>query len=254
MLILPAIDLYNGEVVRLIRGDYAQMTVYSGDPVSVACGFRDAGATFMHIVDLEGARDGKPANFGVVKRIVAESGLDVEVGGGIRDADTIRQYLDTGAKRVILGTAAATAPGFVPEMVRLFGDAVAVGVDIKDGRVAIKGWTELSRHEALGFCLETEGHGVRTLICTDISKDGMLGGTNMDLYRTMRAALSASIIASGGISSIEDLKALSALGMDGAIIGKALYTGEINLAEAVGAEERGLSAADVGAFQRKDER
>ncbi|MDR0491937.1 MAG: 1-(5-phosphoribosyl)-5-[(5-phosphoribosylamino)methylideneamino]imidazole-4-carboxamide isomerase [Oscillospiraceae bacterium] len=233
MVILPAIDLYKGEVVRLIRGDYSQMTVYSSDPVFVARGFKDAGAVSIHIVDLEGARDGRPANFDVIKRIAAVSGLDIQVGGGVRSADIFQQYLDAGVKRVILGTAAATAPGFIPEMVRLFGDAVAVGVDIMDGRVAIKGWTELSSHGALDFCREAEGHGVRTLICTDISKDGMLGGTNMELYRTMRKKLTANLIASGGISSIKEIKALSELGMDGAILGKALYAGEIRLEEAI---------------------
>lgn len=233
MTILPAIDLYKGEVVRLVRGDYSQMTVYSGDPVAVASGFKDAGAAYMHVVDLEGARDGVPANAEIIRRIVAGSGLKVEVGGGIRTAQTIETYLEAGVDRVILGTAAATEPGFTREMAQAFGDAIAVGVDIKDKLVAIKGWTELSALEALEFCAEVVEAGVQTLICTDISKDGMLGGTNIGLYREMREKLPVRLIASGGISSMADLAALSELGMDGAIIGKALYTGDIILADAI---------------------
>ena len=233
MIILPAIDLYKGEVVRLLRGDYAQMTVYSKDPPAVARSFKEAGASYMHVVDLEGARDGVPANTEAIGRIVAQSGMSVEVGGGIRTARTIETYLNAGVKRVILGTAAASAPGFTREMVAAFGDAIAVGVDIKDGRAAIKGWTELSELDALDFCAETEAVGVRTLICTDISKDGMLGGTNIGMYREMRAKLSVNLIASGGISSIDEITALSELGMDGAIIGKALYTGDLDLAAAI---------------------
>lgn len=233
MIILPAIDLYNGEVVRLTRGDYARMTVYSADPVAIAHGFRDAGAAYMHVVDLEGARSGEPAQFASIRRIAMESGLDVEVGGGIRSEITITRYLAAGVKRVILGTAAATKPGFVRSMTRMYGDAIAVGVDIKEGRVAIKGWTELAERDALELCEEIEGAGVQTLICTDISKDGMLGGANIELYRTMRGNLSINLVASGGVSSIGEIKALSDLGMDGAIIGKALYTGELDLAEAV---------------------
>ena len=233
MIILPAIDLYKGEVVRLVRGDYAQMTVYNSDPAAVAQSFKNAGAVYMHVVDLEGARNGTPANLEVIKRIVAQSGMNVEVGGGIRTAQTIETYLNAGVKRVILGTAAASTPGFTREMVVAFGEAIAVGVDIKDGRVAIKGWTELSELDALEFCIEAESFGVRTLICTDISKDGMLGGTNIGLYREMREKLSVSLIASGGVSSVDEITALSELGMDGAIIGKALYTGNVDLAEAI---------------------
>ena len=233
MIIYPAIDLFEGKAVRLMRGDYAQMTVYSDDPVSVALGFKQAGASAAHIVDLEGARSGIPANFGVIERIACESGLDIQVGGGIRTADVVEKYLKAGVRRVILGTAAVSAKGFLPEMVSAFGGAVAVSVDIKDGFVAIKGWTELSDKDALGFCRTVEALGVQTLICTDISKDGVLGGTNMELYRTLRETLSVNLIASGGITTIDEIKALSALCMDGAILGKAMYAGNIKLNEAI---------------------
>ena len=237
MTIFPAIDLYEGKAVRLTRGDYAKMTVYSDDPPSLASGFREAGAAAAHIVDLEGARDGSPANFGVIKRITEEFGQGVQVGGGIRTAEIIEKYLKIGVSRVILGTAAVSTPGFLQEMVRIYGDAVAVSVDIKGSLVAIKGWTELSDNDALGFCRAVGEFGVKTLICTDISKDGVLGGTNMELYHTLREALTIKLIASGGITSLDEIKALSKLGMDGAILGKAMYTGNIPLSEAIEAAE-----------------
>jgi len=233
MTIYPAIDLYEGKVVRLTRGDYAKMEIYSDDPVSVARGFRDAGAAALHVVDLEGARDGKPANFDVIREIVSGSGLETQVGGGIRTADVVRKYLETGVRRVILGTAAVSAQGFLREMTLEFGDAIAVSADIKDGRIAIKGWTELSNMDAPEFCEIVADIGVQTLICTDISKDGLLGGTNIGLYRTLRGQMKIRLIASGGISSIDEIHTLSALGMDGAILGKALYTGAIDLAAAI---------------------
>jgi len=242
MVIYPAIDLFEGKAVRLRRGDYSQMTVHSADPLSVAARFKESGATAAHIVDLEGARDGKPANFGVIERIVAGSGLDIQVGGGIRTADAIGMYLGIGVSRVILGTAAASAPGFLREMAGKFGGAVAVSADLRDGYVAIKGWTELSDRSALAFCRSVEDMGVQTLICTDISKDGLLEGTNMELYRALRQELSIALIASGGVSSLAEIAALSALGMDGAILGKALYTGDIVLSEAIKAAN---AAADT---------
>lgn len=233
MTIYPAIDIFDAKAVRLTRGDYERMTIYSEDPAAVARGFKEAGAGSAHIVDLEGARDGKPVNFGVIKSIASESGLEIQVGGGIRNASDIEKYLGIGVKRVILGTAAVSASGFLSEMVRSFGDAIAVSADIKDGRVAIKGWTEQSDRDVFGFCRAVEEIGVQTVICTDISKDGLLGGTNMELYRALRAMLSIKLIASGGITAIDELKALAALGMDGAILGKALYTGAISLTEAL---------------------
>ena len=235
MTIYPAIDLYEGKAVRLVRGDYAQMTVYSYDPVSVARGFEEAGAVALHTVDLEGARDGAPANFESIKRIASETGLNIQVGGGIRTADTIEKYLNAGIRRVILGTAAVSEPGFLTEMVRIYGDAIAVGVDIKDGLVAIKGWTEVSDKDAHSFCSTVEKLGVKTIICTDISKDGLLAGTNMELYATLRKELSIYIIASGGVTTLDEISALKTLGIDGAILGKALYTGNIDLAEAISA-------------------
>ena len=233
MTIYPAIDLFEGKAVRLKCGDYAHMTVYSDDPLSVAKGFKKAGATALHIVDLEGARDGKPANYDVIQRIASETDLLIEVGGGIRTSLTIEKYLNAGIKRVILGTAAVSEPGFLKDMVDDFDEAIAVSVDIKDGLVAIKGWTETSDQKAIEFCDTVCGLGVQTLICTDISKDGMLSGTNLELYRTLRSKLSIGLIASGGVSTIDEIKTLSELGMDGAILGKALYTGDIDLSEAV---------------------
>ncbi|MDR0862920.1 MAG: 1-(5-phosphoribosyl)-5-[(5-phosphoribosylamino)methylideneamino]imidazole-4-carboxamide isomerase [Oscillospiraceae bacterium] len=233
MRIYPAIDLYDGKAVRLTRGDYAQMTVYSDDPLAVAHGFRGAGAEFLHVVDLQGARDGTTANIETIRRLIGDSGLAVEVGGGVRTREVAERYIEAGALRVILGTAAITQDGFVAELVREFGDKIAVGVDIRDGHVAIKGWTEVSARDAMDFCRELEGVGVRTIICTDISKDGVLGGTNLALYRDMAAALGLDIIASGGVSTIADVAALAKLGLHGAILGKALYTGGIDLAEAI---------------------
>ena len=233
MIIYPAIDLYEGKAVRLKRGDYAQMTVYNNDPLSVALGFKDAGAKALHIVDLEGARNGEPANYDVIKRVASETDLFIQVGGGIRSQEIIEKYLEIGVRRVILGTAAVSQAGFLNEMVNKFNEAIAVSVDIKDGFVAIKGWTEVSSQNAIDFCGTVSDVGVQTLICTDISKDGMLSGTNMELYETLRSKLAIGIIASGGVSTIDEIKTLSDLGMDGAILGKALYTGDINLTEAV---------------------
>ena len=233
MTIYPAIDIYQGKAVRLVRGDYAQMTTYSDDPAAVARGFKQAGASAIHIVDLEGARDGKPANFGVIKRIVAEAGMEIQAGGGIRTKKEIDELINAGVRRVILGTAAVSEPGFLADMVCEYGDAIAASADIRDGRIAVKGWTELSETDALSFCRAVEDLGVRTLICTDISKDGLLAGTNMELYRDLREQLSIRLIASGGISALGEIEALNGLGMDGAILGKALYTGAIDLEEAV---------------------
>jgi len=233
MIIYPAIDLYEGKAVRLEQGDYAKMTVYDDDPVSVARGFKAAGAKALHIVDLEGARDGEPANFEVVAQIASESGLSIQVGGGVRTSRTIEKYLSAGVKRVILGTAAASKSGFLSDMVSEFGEAVAVSVDIKNGLVAIKGWKEVSNRDAHEFCDTVEKLGVQTLICTDISKDGMLCGTNIDLYRTLREKLSIELIASGGVTAQSEVKTLSGLGMDGVILGTAIYTGKIDLAEVI---------------------
>jgi len=234
LIIYPAIDIYEGKAVRLKRGDYSQMTVYGEDPVAVAVGFIQAGATALHIVDLEGARDGKPVNYEVIKPIATETDLFIQVGGGIRTLETIETYLKAGVDRIILGTAAISTPGFLADMVCRFGEAVVVSVDIKDGHVAIKGWTEVSNKDALGFCGTVEELGVQTLVCTDISKDGMLSGTNLELYRLLRDKLSINLLASGGVTTLDEIKTLSAMGIDGVILGKALYTGALDLSDVIG--------------------
>ena len=233
MLIYPAIDLYGGKAVRLYKGDYAQMTVYSDDPVSVARDFKACGAICIHLVDLEGAKLGTTPNFETVCAIKKETGLFCEIGGGIRDMDTIEKYVSAGIDRVILGTAAVTSPGFVEEAVAKYGEKIAVGIDIRDGFVAIKGWTEKSQEKAMDFCAKMESIGVKTLICTDISKDGAMQGTNHELYRELAMRFDLNIIASGGVSSMDDVRKLSKLDIHGAIIGKAYYTGAIDLTAAI---------------------
>jgi len=233
MTIYPAIDIFKGKVVRLMRGDYNEMTAYNDDPVAVAQGFKEAGATALHIVDLEGAKEGTPANFELIKKIVAETGLSTQVGGGIRTEETIEKYLSIGVKRTILGTAATFTQGFLPGVLEKFGDAIAVSVDVKDGFVAVKGWTELTEHTALTFCRAVAEIGVKTLICTDVSKDGLLEGTNMKLYQMLRMKLDNYIIASGGVTTLKEIETLAKLKINGAILGKALYTGTIDLAEAI---------------------
>ena len=233
MLIYPAIDLFEGKAVRLFRGDYAQMTVYSENPPEIALDFKSCGATYMHIVDLEGAKSGTTPNFETVCAIKNAAGLFCEVGGGIRSMDTIEKYISAGIDRVILGTAAVTEKGFVEEAVGKYGDRIAVGIDIKDGYVAIKGWTEKSELTAFDFCDKMQKIGVRTLICTDISKDGAMQGTNHSLYNELMEKFNMQIIASGGVSSMEDVERLSKNNMYGAIIGKAYYTGAIDLKKAI---------------------
>ena len=233
MLIYPAIDLYQGKAVRLYKGDYAQMTVYSENPRSIARDFTAKGATHIHLVDLEGAKSGETPNFDTVLAIKAATGAFCEIGGGIRSMDVIDRYLGAGLDRVILGTAAVTAPGFVEEAVKKHGDKIAVGIDIKDGFVAIKGWTEKSALNAMDFAETMQTIGVKTLICTDISKDGAMEGANHNLYQTLSQTFSMQIIASGGVSSMEDVKRLAAMDIHGAIIGKAYYTGVIDLGDAI---------------------
>ena len=233
MLIYPAIDLYEQQAVRLFKGDYAQKTVYSENPVEVARDFKAAGATHIHLVDLEGAKLGTTPNLSVIVNIKMETGLFTEVGGGIRTMDVIDAYLSAGIDRVILGTAAVTDEGFVEKAVAKYGDKIAVGIDIKDGFVAIKGWTEKSQWDAFAFCEKMQKIGVKTMICTDISKDGAMQGTNRELYKELSEKFDMQIIASGGVSSLEDVKALRQMELYGAIIGKAYYTGAINLKEAI---------------------
>ena len=233
MKIFPAIDLYEGKAVRLYKGDYAQMTVYSENPTEIALDFKAQGAEWIHLVDLEGARDGDTPNLSVIRRIVSESGLCAEVGGGIRSLAVVEKYLDAGVSRVILGTAAVTDPEFLEAALKKYGERVAVGVDVKDGCVAIKGWRETSALETFDFCRKLESLGVKTVICTDISKDGAMQGTNHALYERMRSELGMQIIASGGVTDIEDIRRLAGAGLYGAIIGKAYYTKAISLKEAI---------------------
>ena len=233
MYLFPAIDLYEGKAVRLYKGDYNQLTVYNDDPTAVAKDFAAAGAKHIHIVDLEGAKSGTTPNLDTVVRIKQQSGLFCEIGGGVRNMAVVKAYMDAGLDRVILGTAAVEDPAFVKEAVAAYGERIAVGVDLKDGYVAVKGWTEKSTLDAVTFCKQMQDMGVATLIVTDISKDGAMQGTNHDLYRDLQAQFPAlQIVASGGVSSMEDVEKLAATGLYGAIIGKAYYVGAIDLKQA----------------------
>jgi len=233
MYIYPAIDLYGGKAVRLYKGDYAQMTVYSENPAEVAKAFAAAGSRHIHLVDLEGAKKGEPANLAAIRDIIGAADLFVEVGGGIRNMQTVETYLSIGVDRVILGTAAVTDPDFLKAALAAYGDRIAVGVDIKDGYVAIKGWTEKSELTADAFFAQMEALGVKTVICTDISRDGAMKGTNRELYRELSQKYAIDLIASGGVSSLEDVEALAAMKLHGAIIGKAYYIGAIDLKTAI---------------------
>jgi phosphoribosylformimino-5-aminoimidazole carboxamide ribotide isomerase len=233
MLIFPAIDLYNGKAVRLYKGDYSKMTVYNDNPLAVAEDFKNQGATCLHIVDLEGAKTGETPNIETVKTLAEKSGLFTEIGGGIRSLETAEKYISSGVDRIILGTAAVKDEKFLTEAVKKYGGKVAVGVDLKDGYVAIKGWTEKSDYDAYTFCDKMEKIGVKTLIITDISKDGAMQGTNLELYKELSQKYNMQITASGGVSTIEDVKNLAKINMYGAIIGRAYYTGAISIKEAV---------------------
>ena len=233
MIIFPAIDIFGGQAVRLLRGDYANMTVYDPDPVNTAMIFRNEGAKWIHIVDLEGAKLGECVNIETVIRIRESSGLKCEIGGGIRDMAAIERYVNAGIDRVILGTSAVMDEGFTSEAVKNFGDKIAVGVDIRGGRVAVKGWLEDSGVEALTFCAKMQDIGVQTIISTDISRDGAMKGVNLELYRTLTENFTMNITASGGVSSLDDVRALAGVGVYGAIIGKAYYTGAVKISEAI---------------------
>ncbi len=233
MKLFPAIDLYEGKAVRLLKGDYAQMTIYHSDPAAVAADFVASGAECIHIVDLEGAKNGTTPNFDTVCKIKATSGLFCEIGGGIRSMEVIDQYLSAGIDRVILGTAAVGNLDFVKASVDRYGDRIAVGADLKDGYVAVKGWMEKTDLLAEDFFRQMQDVGVKTVICTDISKDGAMMGTNLELYRSLSEKFSMQIVASGGVSSLEDVERLSEMGLYGAIIGKAYYTGAIDLRQAI---------------------
>ena len=233
MLIFPAIDLYEGKAVRLYKGDYAQMTVYSDHPEEIAMDFAAKGATHAHLVDLEGAKNGTTPNLDTVLKLKEAAGLFCEIGGGIRSMETVRTYLSAGLDRVILGTAAVEDPVFLRTAVDAYGEQIAVGVDVRDGYVAVKGWTEKSALHFMDFCKEMEQIGVKTLICTDISRDGAMRGTNREMYRQLSETLGLQITASGGVSTMEDIESLRQMNLYGAIIGKAYYTGDIDLKKAI---------------------
>ena len=233
MNIFPAIDLYGENAVRLLKGDYQNMTVYSNNPIEIAHDFEKQGAKYIHMVDLEGAKFGTTPNISVVKQVADETSLFVEIGGGIRDMSTVENYFECGVSRVILGTAAVNDENFLKAAVKKYSDKIAVGADVKDGYIAIKGWTQKSAYSLDNFLDKMQDIGVKTIICTDISKDGAMKGTNVELYSTLSKKYTLDIIASGGVSTIDDVKALSQMGLYGAIIGKAYYTGAINLREAI---------------------
>ena len=233
MNIFPAIDLYDKKAVRLYKGDYDQMTIYSEKPWEIAIDFERQGAKFIHVVDLEGAKTGKTPNLEIIKKIASSTNLFLEIGGGIRDMEVVKTYLENGASRVILGTSAVNDEAFLKEAILKYGEKIAVGADIKDGYIAIKGWTQKSQYSLEEFLNKMQALGVKTVICTDISKDGAMKGTNLELYSALSQKYSLDIIASGGVSSIEDVKALRKMELYGAIIGKAYYTGAIDLKEAI---------------------
>lgn len=237
MYIIPAIDLIGGKAVRLQKGDYNKVTVYSDSPAEVAESFERDGAKLLHVVDLDGAKDGTTANFDTVKEIIRRTGLSVEIGGGVRNIERVKKYIDIGVDRVIIGTAAITDPDFLKEAVKLYGEKIVVGVDVNDGYVAIKGWLEVSEVSCNDFCEHLCELGVKTVICTDISKDGMMSGTNLELYRDLSRRFGMNIIASGGVSSLDDVRALKQMNIYGAILGKALYTGAVKLTDAVSVAE-----------------
>ena len=233
MILYPAIDLYQGQVVRLEKGRFDRITVYDRDPVARAARMQEEGTSHLHVVDLEGARFGSTANLPVIEQIAKTTGIFLEVGGGIRDMDTIRRYLASGVSRVILGTAAGEQEELLQQALEEHGDAVAVGVDLLDGAVAVRGWEQQSRWTAEAFFQHLTELGVQTVICTDISRDGMLGGSNHALYESLNQRFPVDLIASGGVSGLEDLRALRSLGMAGAILGKAYYSGAVSLKDAL---------------------
>lgn len=233
MIILPAIDLLGRKAVRLLKGDYNQVTVYSDSPLEVAEKFKSLGATHIHMVDLDGAKYGTAPNMDIVAEVAEKTGLFIEIGGGIRSMETVKKYIDAGISRVILGTAAICDEDFLKEAVKAYGEKIAVGADVKDGKIAVKGWLEQSHVTLDEFFLKMQDLGVKNIICTDISRDGAMRGTNLELYRELSAKYSLDITASGGVSSIEDVKRLREMNLYGAIIGKAYYTGAVDLEEAI---------------------
>ncbi len=233
MYIFPAIDLFEGKAVRLYKGDYNQMTVYCDKPEKVAVYFKECGAEYIHLVDLEGAKSGETPNYETVKKIIEASNLKAEIGGGIRSEEVIEKYINAGAYRVILGTAAATDPVFLERVAKKYGEKIAVGCDLKDGFVATKGWTDTTNETGEQFFARVEKLGIKTVICTDISRDGAMKGTNLELYRELSKKFNIDIIASGGVTDMSDIENLSKMDIYGAILGKAIYTGNIDLKTAI---------------------
>ncbi len=233
MNIFPAIDLRDKKVVRLFKGDYDKMTVYGDNPLKIAKEFEEKGSEFLHVVDLDGAKDGNNPNMECVEEIVKNTSLKVEIGGGIRNEEIIKKYIDIGIFRVILGTIAVKDFDFLKNMVEKYGEKIAVGVDIADGYVAIHGWKEKSGEKYNDFFKKLEEINVKTVICTDISKDGAMSGTNIELYKELKENYKIDIIASGGVSSYKDIEELTQMDMYGAILGKALYTKDIELEKAL---------------------
>ena len=233
MIIFPAIDLYDKKAVRLYKGDYKKMTVYSSDPVSVAKAFASSGATHLHLVDLEGAKDGSTPNLDVIAEIASGTDLFIEVGGGVRNMETAEKYLKKGVSRVILGTAAVNDKAFLKAAVSEYGEKIAVGADVLDGKIAVRGWLETADVTLGDFLSEMQSIGVKNVICTDISRDGAMRGANIALYGKLSKEYNMEITASGGVSSIDDVVKLKNFGLYGAIIGKALYTGDLDLKEAL---------------------
>lgn len=233
MNIFPAIDLYDKKAVRLFKGDYTQMTVYSENPIEIARDFETKGAKFIHMVDLEGAKDGTTPNLEIVSQIARKTSLFVEIGGGIRSMETLDKYFEAGVSRAILGTAAITDEEFLRQAVAKYGEKIAVGADVKDGYIAIKGWLEKSSVTLDEFFARMQALGIKTIICTDISRDGAMRGTNLEMYSELSKKYSVDIVASGGVSTISDIEQLRKMNLYGAIIGKAYYTGAIDLERAI---------------------
>ena len=237
MKIFPAIDMIGGSAVRLLQGDYDKKTVYSDSPADVAEKFAEAGAGYLHLVDLDGAREGSPANFETVREICRRVDMYVEIGGGIRDEERIVSYLEAGVDRVILGTIAVKDRAFLEAMTKRYGDKIAVGVDARDGLVAVSGWEETTAVDAFAFCQYLAGIGVQQVIYTDISRDGMLVGPNFDMMAKLQSLPGIHLVASGGVSSADDLRKLSDMGVYAAITGKALYEGKVTMKEIVDIQE-----------------
>ena len=233
MRIYPAIDIIDGACVRLVQGDYSQKTKFNDSPLDVAKKWETLGGEFIHIVDLDGAKSGTMPNFELIKNIAQALSVPIEVGGGIRDMEAIEKYLENGVSRVILGTSALSKPELVKEAVLIYGDRIAVGIDAKNGMVAVNGWEEVSERNAIEMAKEMELLGVKYIIYTDIATDGMLNGPNLEAMKEMVNAVSVNIIASGGVTTTQDIEDLKKVGVEGAIIGKALYTERIDLKEAI---------------------